>query len=228
MIAKIIETLAVFTTGVISAMGYGGVVLLMAIESACIPLPSEIIMPFAGYLVFKGQFTLQGAAIAGAVGCVVGSIPAYYLGMYGGRPVIERWGRYVLLSRKELDVADRLFQRHGHWVVLAGRLLPVVRTFIAFPAGVARMPMGKFVAYTLVGSYPWCLGLAWVGAKLGEKWNSDPRLAAAFHRFDAVIGVAIVLAVGWFVWHKLREARRERSSGSSAAAKVPAGAADEV
>jgi membrane protein DedA with SNARE-associated domain len=224
MIARVIEALAVFTTGVISAMGYGGVVLLMGIESACIPLPSEIIMPFAGYLVYTGQFTLHGAALAGAVGCVVGSIPAYYLGMYGGRPVIERYGKYVLLSRKEIDVADRIFHRHGHWVVFAARLLPVIRTFIAFPAGVARMPMGKFVVYTFVGSYPWCLGLTWVGAKLGERWHTDPRLKAAFHRFDALIGVAIVLAVAWFVWHKLREARR-RADGS---AKVPASAADEA
>jgi len=218
VISKVIEALAVFTTGVISAMGYGGVVLLMAIESACIPLPSEIIMPFAGYLVHQGQFTLQGAAIAGAIGCVVGSIPAYYLGMVGGRPVIERYGKYVLLSHKELDFADRLFHRHGHWVVLAARLLPVIRTFIAFPAGVSRMPMGKFIAYTLVGSYPWCLALAWVGAKLGEKWDSDPRLKTAFHRFDLVIGLAIAAAVAWFVWHKLREARRGRTEKLSAAA----------
>src|SRR5689334_13574961 len=147
MIAKIITILSGFIVAIISAMGYGGVVLLMAIESACIPLPSEIIMPFAGYLVYQGQFTLQGAAIAGAVGCVVGSIPAYYLGLYGGRPLIERWGRYVFVSRKELDLADRLFHRHGHWVVFGARLLPVIRTFIAFPAGVARMPMGKFVVY---------------------------------------------------------------------------------
>ena len=232
MIAKLIEALAVFTTGVIATLGYGGVVLLMGIESACIPLPSEIIMPFAGYLVFKGQFTLQGAAIAGAVGCVAGSIPAYYLGMYGGRPLIERWGRYVLLSRRELDLADRLFQRHGHWVVLGARMLPVVRTFIAFPAGVARMPMGKFVAYTLAGSYPWCLGLSWVGMKLGEKWHSDPRLAAAFHRFDAAIGVVAVLAVAWFVRHKLREARRDRAARSAADADdskpAPAAAPDEA
>lgn len=220
MISRILEALAVFTTGVISSMGYGGVVLLMAIESACIPLPSEIIMPFAGYLVYAGQFTLQGAALAGALGCVVGSIPAYYLGSYGGRPVIERYGRYVLLSHKELDVADRLFARHGQWVVLAARLLPVVRTFIAFPAGVARMPMGKFIVYTFVGSYPWCLGLAWVGAELGERWNTDPRLKAAFHRFDFVIGLALVAAAGWFAWHKIRELRREK------AAKLPGGASE--
>ena len=209
MIAAIIEKLAVFTTAVISTMGYGGVVLLMGIESACIPLPSEIIMPFAGYLVYTGQFTLHGAALAGAVGCVVGSIPAYYLGMYGGRPVIERWGKYVFLSRKEIDLADRLFHRYGQWVVFGARLLPVIRTFIAFPAGVARMNMTKFVVYTFLGSYPWCYGLAWVGLKLGEKWNSDPTLKAAFHRFDLAIGIIIVAAVAWFVWHKRKGARAE-------------------
>ncbi len=207
MIASIIEKLAVFTTAVISGLGYGGVVLLMAIESACIPLPSEIIMPFAGYLVYAGQFSLHGAALAGAVGCIAGSIPAYYLGLYGGRPIIERYGKYVLLSRHELDVADRLFARHGQWVVLAARLLPVIRTFIAFPAGVARMNMTKFVVYTFVGSYPWCYGLAWVGMKLGERWDKDPRLEAAFHRFDLAIGVLLLAAVGWFVWHKLRGAK---------------------
>lgn len=208
MIASIIEKLALFTTAVISAMGYGGVVLLMGIESACIPLPSEIIMPFAGYLVYQGQFTLHGAALAGAVGCVAGSIPAYYVGMYGGRPAIERWGRYVLVSHREMEFADRLFARWGQWVVLVGRLLPVIRTFIAFPAGVARMDMTRFVVYTFAGSYPWCLGLTWVGMKLGEKWNQDERLRAAFHRFDLAIGVALAALVVWFVWHKVREARR--------------------
>jgi membrane protein DedA with SNARE-associated domain len=208
MISKIIEALAVFTTGVISSMGYWGVVLLMGIESACIPLPSEIIMPFAGYLVYQGQFTLHGAALAGAVGCVVGSIPAYYLGQYGGRPLILKYGRYVLVSHRDLDFADRLFQRWGHWVVFAARLLPIVRTFIAFPAGVSRMPMGKFVVYTFAGSYPWCLGLAWVGMKLGEAWHTDPRVKALYQRFEILIAVAVLAAGIWFVWHKVAESRR--------------------
>ncbi len=219
MISSIVEKLLVFTTMVISAMGYGGIVLLMAIESACIPLPSEIIMPFAGYLVFRGQMTLQGAAIAGALGCVVGSIPAYYLGLYGGRPLIERYGKYLLVSPRELDLADRLFRRHGQWVVLAGRLLPVVRTFIAFPAGVSRMPMVRFIVYTLVGSYPWCLGLTWVGMKLGQAWHTDPRFRALYHRFEVFIVGALVVALVWFVWHKVREARRARA-GAGAAEKA--------
>jgi membrane protein DedA with SNARE-associated domain len=212
MVAKVIEILAEYIKLGIGGMGYGGVVLLMAIESACIPLPSEIIMPFAGYLVYTGRFSLHGAALAGAVGCIAGSIPAYYLGQYGGRPLIERYGKYVLLSRHELDLAERLFARWGQWVVLGARLLPVIRTFIAFPAGVARMDMTKFVLFTFVGSYPWCYGLAWVGMKLGEQWDKDPRLKAAFHRFDLAIGIAILAGAGWFVWHKLRVARAEAAA----------------
>ncbi len=209
MVAKILETLAIYIKLAIETMGYGGVVLLMGIESACIPLPSEIIMPFAGYLVYTGRFSLHGAALAGAVGCIVGSIPAYYLGRYGGRPLIERYGKYVLLSRHELDLADRLFSRFGQWVVLLARLLPVVRTFIAFPAGVGRMRMGTFILFTFVGSYPWCYGLAWVGMKLGERWDQDPRLKSAFHRFDLAIGVLLAVAIAWFAWHKLRSAKAE-------------------
>jgi len=216
MISTLVEQLASLTVDVISAMGYGGIVLLMAIESACIPLPSEIIMPFAGYLVYRGEMTLQGAALAGAVGCLVGSIPAYYLGMLGGRPLIERYGRWVLISRRELDLADRLFQRHGQWVVFAGRLLPMVRTFIAFPAGVARMPMGRFILYTLAGSYPWCLCLAWAGRKLGQAWRTDPRFRELYHRFELVVLVALVVAVCWYVWQRVREARRHRAGGSAA------------
>src|SRR5919204_3534535 len=213
MIGRIIEVVSAFIVVTISTLGYGGVVLLMAIESACIPLPSEIIMPFAGYLVFTGRFTLHGAALAGAIGCIVGSIPAYYLGQYGGRPLIERYGKYVLVSRHELDLADRLFARWGQWVVLAGGVLRVIRPFIAFPAGVARMNMTKFILFTFVGSYPWCYALAWVGMKLGEQWDKDPRLKAAFHRFDLAIGIALVAAVAWFVWHKLRGAKGEGTGG---------------
>ena len=217
MVAKILSILAVYIKLAIDSMGYGGVVLLMGIESACIPLPSEIIMPFAGYLVYTGRFSLHGAAMAGAIGCIVGSIPAYYLGMYGGRPLIERYGKYVLLSRHELDLADRLFARFGQWVVLAARLLPVIRTFIAFPAGVARMNMWKFIVFTFVGSYPWCYGLAWVGMKLGEHWDQDPRLKSAFHRFDLAIGILIVACAAWFVWHKLKGAKGQPAKEASIA-----------
>jgi membrane protein DedA with SNARE-associated domain len=204
VIAQVLEALAVWIQGVISSLGYGGVAGLMAIESACIPLPSEVIMPFAGSLVPSGRFTLLGVGLAGAIGCVLGSIPAYYAGAYGGRPLILRYGKYVLLSHEHLDQADKFFAQRGDMTVFVARLLPVVRTFIAFPAGVARMPMGKFIAYTFAGSLPWCLGLAWVGMKLGE--NIDV-LKPWFHRFDAVLVAAGVIAVAWFIRKQLKQNR---------------------
>ena len=209
MIARIIEILSAFIVATISTLGYGGVVLLMAIESACVPLPSEIIMPFAGYLVYMGRFNLWLVGLAGAVGCVAGSIPAYYAGMYGGRPFIEKYGRYVLISHHDLDMADRWFARFGEIIVFASRLLPVISTFIAFPAGIARMNMKRFIIYTFLGSFPWCLGLAYVGQILGEQWNKNPTLKAWFHRFDFLIGIAIVLAAAWWIWRHLRHSRKE-------------------
>jgi membrane protein DedA with SNARE-associated domain len=202
MIARIIEVLSGFIIAVISAGGYWGIVLLMAIESACIPLPSEVIMPFSGYLVYIGRFNLFWVATAGAFGCNVGSVVAYYLGYYGGRPLVERYGRYILLSEKELQWADRFFEKYGDWAVFISRLLPVVRTFIALPAGIARMKQLRFHVFTFVGSWPWCFALAWIGMKLGEQWNTDPRLKAWFHRFDAVILAVMLLAGAWFVWSR--------------------------
>ena len=200
MIAKIIEVLSTFIIAVISAGGYAGVVLLMAIESACIPLPSEVIMPFSGYLVYTGRFNLFWVATAGALGCNLGSVVAYYVGYYGGRPLVERYGRYIFLSEKELHWADRFFEKWGDWAVFVSRLLPVVRTFIALPAGIAKMRQVRFHVFTFVGSWPWCFVLAWIGMRLGEQWDKDPRLKAWFHRFDAVILGIIVLGAVWFVW----------------------------
>jgi membrane protein DedA with SNARE-associated domain len=208
MIGKIIEVLTAFIVATISTLGYGGIVLLMAIESACIPLPSEIIMPFSGYLVYTGRFNLWLVGIAGAFGCVVGSLIAYWVGMYGGRPLIEKYGKYVLVSHHDLDLADRWFARFGEIIVFVSRLLPAIRTFIAFPAGVARMNLKKFIIYTFAGSLPWCLGLAYVGQKLGERWDKDPRLKALFHRFDFVIGVLLVMAIVWWVWRHVRHSRK--------------------
>jgi membrane protein DedA with SNARE-associated domain len=209
MISKIIAILSGFVIATISSLGYGGIVLLMAIESACIPLPSEIIMPFSGYLVYSGRFNLWAVGLAGAFGCVIGSMAAYWLGMYGGRPLIERYGRYVLISHRDLDLADRWFARYGQAIVFVSRLLPVVRTFIAFPAGIARMHIGKFIAYTFLGSLPWCLGLAFVGRELGEQWDKNDALKAWFHRFDFVIAIVGVLAVAWWVRRHLKEMKSQ-------------------
>ncbi|OIR17754.1 inner membrane protein YabI [mine drainage metagenome] len=196
MLEKIITLIAAWIMGVISTMGYGGIVLLMAIESACIPLPSEIIMPFAGFLVFKGELSLWLVALAGAVGCMLGSIPAYYVGMYGGRPLAEKFGKYVLISKKDLDMADRWFAQHGEVIIFIARLLPAVRTFIAFPAGVARMNMPKFMTYTFIGSFIWCWVLAFAGMKLGENWES---LKVYFHQFHYVIVAAGLVALTWYI-----------------------------
>ncbi|HEY6250178.1 MAG TPA: DedA family protein [Candidatus Angelobacter sp.] len=199
MIEKIIAALAAFVIAVISKTGYLGLVALMTIESACIPLPSEIIMPFAGYLVYTGQFNLFWAATAGAIGCNVGSVIAYEIGYYGGRPLIEKYGSYLLMNRHDLERADHFFQKFGSLAVFIGRLLPVVRTFIALPAGVARMPRLRFHVYTFIGSWPWCFALAWVGMKMGERWHTDPRLAHWLHRLDAVIVLLLLAAVIWFM-----------------------------
>ena len=204
-IEHIVGWLAGFTTAIIVALGYPGVALLMAIESACIPLPSEIIMPFAGYLVSQGHFTLWGVATAGAIGCNLGSIVGYAMGQYGGRPIVEKYGRYLLIDAHDIDKADRFFEKYGDWAVLIGRLLPVIRTFIAFPAGVVRMPLLRFHFYTFIGSWPWCFGLAWIGMKLGAAWNSDPRVKAVMHSLDVVIVAVVLAAAVWFVWHKLRK-----------------------
>jgi len=209
MIARLIEILSAIIVAVISTLGYSGIVLLMAIESACIPLPSEIIMPFAGYLVSTGQMNIWFVALAGAIGCVLGSLVAYWVGMKGGRPLIEKYGRYVLVSKHDLDLADRWFSKYGEAIIFTSRLLPAIRTFIAFPAGVARMDLKRFVIYTFAGSLPWCLGLAYVGQLLGEKWNKDDTLKTWFHRFDFLIGIAAVILAAWWIWRHVGHLRKE-------------------
>jgi len=169
-------------------------------------------MPFSGYLFYTGRFELWAVSVAGAVGCVLGSLVAYWVGMYGGRPVIEKYGRYVLISLHDLDMADRWFARRGEVIVFASRLLPVIRTFIAFPAGVARMNLTRFIVYTFLGSLPWCLGLAYVGQKLGEQWDKNDTLKTVFHRFDFMIGIAGLLFVVWWVWRHLAGSRAHKAS----------------
>lgn len=201
MIATVIEVLSRFIIDTINAIGYWGIVLLMAVESACIPLPSEIIMPFSGYLVLSGRFDLWMTGLMGALGCVLGSALAYGAGIYGGRPWLEKYGRYVLLSNHDIELADRWFSRYGEAAIFFSRLLPVIRTFISLPAGVARMPFWRFILYTFLGSFPWCLGLAYLGLELGNNW---PSLRHYFHRFDLVIGILGVTAVIWYIRRHLK------------------------
>ena len=197
LIEAIITELSRFVVSTISMFGYAGILITMAIESACIPLPSEIIMPFAGYLVTTGQFTMLGVTLAGAIGNVVGSMVAYYVGVWGGRPFVERYGPYILVSRKDLEMSDRWFAKYGEAAVFFGRMLPVVRTFISLPAGIAGMNIRRFVLFTFLGALPWCYLLAYIGVKMGQEWE---HLRDYFHQFDIVIGLSLALMVGYFLW----------------------------
>jgi membrane protein DedA with SNARE-associated domain len=208
MSERIIAILVEFVTHVIDVGGYAGIVVLMGINSANIPLPSEIIMPFSGYLVYLGRFNLFLVATAGMVGCNLGSAFAYWLGAKGGRPLVERYGKWVLMSRHDLDRMTWFFEKYGSIAVLLARLLPVVQTFIAFPAGIAKMPRLRFHIYTSLGSWSWYLFLAYVGTKLGQAWQTDPRFHEAFHRFHLVIELALLAGIVWFVWSHVSRGRQ--------------------
>lgn len=202
---KVLAAVSSFIVALISYAGYLGVIVAMAIESACIPLPSEVIMPFSGYLVSRGRFDLWWVSLAGALGCSLGSVVAYGLGLWGGRPLVLRYGRYLLIDRRSLERAERFFQRYGDKATFLARLLPVIRTFISLPAGIARMDFFKFLFYSFAGSLPWCFFLAWIGFKLGERWE---EVRAIFHRLDLVVGLAILLGLVWFFCTQRQRNRR--------------------
>ncbi|MFC2034037.1 DedA family protein [Chloroflexota bacterium] len=182
-----------------------GVVLLMAIESACIPLPSELIMPLSGWMLVKAKSLpvayVMVAGFYGALGCTIGSIIAYYLGLWGGRPFLEKYGKYLLISRHDLALADRWFDKSGNWVIFASRLLPVIRTFISFPAGIARMHLIKFLIYTFIGSFIWCTGLAYGGYLMGEHWE---QIRILMRPFDPLIGGLIVIAFIFYIYRHIK------------------------
>jgi membrane protein DedA with SNARE-associated domain len=192
-----------------TTFGYAGIIIAMAIESCCIPLPSELIMPLAGFLAFQNKLNLGGVVLAGAIGCVLGSSVAYWIGATGGRAVLLRYGRYVLISHRDAERADRFFARRGDATVFFTRLLPIIRTFISLPAGIARMNFNKFLAYTFLGSLPWCFVLALAGYKLGQKWHD---VGNTLHKFDAVVVAGIVALIAWFLY---RHIQHSRSSGES-------------
>ena len=196
MSEKLIAALVVF----IAASGYSGVAFLMAIQSACVPIPSEVIMPFAGFVLATSQAKLILLATIASLASNIGSIPAYWVGARGGRPMVERFGGYVLLSRRDLDLVEHFFNKYGSITVLVGRMLPIVRTFIALPAGVAKMNQLRFHIYTFIGSWPWCYALAYMGMKLGATWNTDPRFKAFFNRFHLAVEVVLLVGIVYFVW----------------------------
>lgn len=206
LLEKILAPLSAFILATIGALGYGGIVLCMAIESACIPLPSEIIMPFSGYLVTTGRFTLWGVTLAGAVGNVLGSWVAYYAGLKGGRAAAAALARFKLVRIDDYDRAERWLHKHGLQVAFWTRLLPIVRTFISLPAGAARVPFWRFTLYTFLGSVPWCLGLAYVGVLFREHWE---KIKDFWHGFDLLVVIGLLILFVFFLRHHFRGSHAE-------------------
>jgi len=201
-----------FLDSIYAAFGYLGVVLAMAIESAAIPLPSELILPFAGWAVSRGTiepltaapWTYWGAVVAGVLGNTLGSLIAYAIGAYGGRPLLARYGSYVLISAHDVDLAEQWFSRFGDATVFFSRMLPVVRTFISIPAGVARMPLWRFVVFSVLGAVPWVMLLVWGGVVLGEHWL---ELKHQLRGLDYLVVAGLALLIGVFVWRHVRHQR---------------------
>ena len=205
MIFTILETISNFVLLVIRDTGYFGVFLLMFLESMNLPIPSEIIMPFSGFLVFDEKFSFLAVVLWGTIGNLIGSIAAYFIGLYGGRPLIEKYGKFILISHHELDLADSWFKKYGSLSVLVSRMLPAARTFISLPAGIARMPFGKFCLYTFLGSLPWSFALTYAGIVSGGNWRI---LEPYFRKFDWAIGILGVLFIGWFIYYKVRNNKK--------------------
>jgi membrane protein DedA with SNARE-associated domain len=201
LLEKIIAPLSAFILATIAAWGYGGIVLCMAIESACIPLPSEIIMPFSGYLVTTGRFTLWGVTLAGAVGNVLGSWVAYWAGLKSGRAAAERLAKWKLIRIDEYDRAEGWLRKHGLQVAFWTRLLPIVRTFVSLPAGAARVPFWRFTLYTFLGSVPWSFGLAYVGVLFRENWE---KIKDFWHGFDLVVVLGLLVLFVLFLRQHFR------------------------
>lgn len=206
------EHLLTFVKNFLSAAGYPGVFVLMAIEGFGIPIPSELTMPFSGFLSSSAganKFVLPAAVVIGTAGEVAGGVVAYFVGYFGGRPAIRRYGRFVLISDEELEKGESWFGRYGDWIVLVTRLLPAVRSFIAFPAGVVRMPFWRFLAYSAVGSLVWCAVLAIVGHSLGQHWAS---VSTGLRRYDVLIVVLIVALIAFALFQRLKHHRRRAIS----------------
>lgn len=199
---SIVEFVSVFVINLIGSLGYWGVFICMTLESACIPLPSEIIMTFSGFVVWQGNtnMTLLGITLVGALGNLFGSLIAYFVGLKGGRPLLEKYGKYVFITHKNLETADKWFEKYGYEAVLISRVLPGIRTFISLPAGITYMNLKKFVAYTFLGSLPWCFVLAYLGTQLGPRWEIISRY---FHVLDIIVVIGIIGAIGYLIYkHK--------------------------
>ncbi len=223
MLTHLTDTLITLITNLYATAGLAGIIIAMAIESCCIPLPSEVVMPLAGIMLARGKLlpginpllSLLLVALAGSLGCLIGSIVAYWIGYSGGRPLLLKYGRYLLISQHDADRADRFFQRWGSATTFFSRLLPIIRTYISLPAGISRMSFKKFCLYTFLGSFPWCLLLAYIGTIIGGNLNT---LSPIFHDLDGVILAALVILVALYIWRHIRNDRLARAAHAHAAA----------
>jgi membrane protein DedA with SNARE-associated domain len=209
MLDHIVASIAVFIAGVLAWLGYPGIVLMMALESSLIPIPSEIVMPFAGYLAATGRFHLIWTALAGALGCNIGSTVIYYVGAQGGRRFVETYGAYFFLTRQKIDRVEAYFRRWGGVTLLVTRMMPLLPVVVSLPAGFARMPMWKFQLYTFIGCFIWCLGLAALGYEFGLAWKDQPWIKIATHWLDVALVAAIVLGLGWLAWRLFFAKKRD-------------------
>lgn len=209
---QLFEFLASFVIKIIESAGYAGIAFLMALESANIPIPSEIIMPFSGFLVFEGKFSLFWVVCWGAMGNLAGSLVSYYLGFFGGRPLLEKYGKFLLVSKHDLKLADQWFQKYGAVTVFGARMFPVVRTFISLPAGIAKMNIVKFSVYTFAGSWMWSFALTYGGILMGENWNLAEKYLRTFNWF--IFGVIIGLGI-WWIWRHFKDGKAENSYGKT-------------
>lgn len=202
MVTDLINLLADIVVKIIGFLGYGGVFFLMLVESCGLPMPSEVIMPFAGFLVSNGSLTFWLVVFLGTLGNLAGSLLAYWIGLAGGRPFLEKYGRYILISRHDLDLADNWFAKHGQPTIFFSRLLPVVRTYISFPAGVARMNLKKFSFYTFLGALPWSILFTWLGVKMGDNWE---LIRLKLHDFDLLITLIIIVLITLYIFRHLKK-----------------------
>ena len=227
MSEKIVALVFQLVIHVINAGGYAGIAGLITLNSCGIPIPSEVILPFSGALIYfhmnaanqlvpPGQFGAGNVGLGlflvaafGALGCNCGSAIAYWIGARGGRPLVERYGKWVLMSHHDLDRMTKFFEKYGSIAILAGRMMPLVQTYVAFPAGIGRMPRLRFHIYTTLGSFTWYFCLAWIGMKLGERWHTDPRVEELFHRFHLVVGLALAVLLAWFLWTHIKRWKKQ-------------------
>ena len=211
MVTALIDFLANIVIQTIDFTGYAGVFFLMLVESCGIPMPSEVIMPFSGFLVADGRMVFWIIVLAGTFGNLVGSWLGYWIGAKGGRPLIEKYGKYILISKHDLDLADKWFKKYGEWTVFFGRLLPVVRTYISFPAGIAKMNFKTFSVYTFFGALPWTALFAWLGVKMGANWE---MIRQKLHTFDMTIAVLVLACIILYVWRHIVITRKEKANKS--------------